>query len=120
MEFELENWKLQKIKWGQIFSMASERKDVRIFSTPSITVIHGGGEDDDGGGSGKSKIQIMDTRSVGTSRFIRPSPGSDNEEEGSISDRTAKTELTIQNPRIKKKFIRREWQLRARDCFHVS
>ena len=102
VEFELENWKLQKIKWGQIFSMASERKDVRIFSTPSITVIHGGGEDEDGGGSGKSKIQIMDTRSVGTSRFIRPSPGSDNEEEGSISDRTAKTELTIQNPRIKK------------------
>ena len=45
VEFELENWKLQKIKWGQIFSMASERKDVRIFSTPSITVIHGGGED---------------------------------------------------------------------------
>ena len=67
VEFELENWKLQKIKWGQIFSMASERKDVRIFSTPSITVIHGGGEDEDGGGSGKSKIQIMDTRSVGTS-----------------------------------------------------
>ena len=101
MEFELENWKLQKIKWGQIFSMASERKDVRIFSTPSITVIHGGGEDDDGGGSGKSKIQIMDTRSVGTSRFIGPITWSDKEED-SISNRTAKTELTIQNPRIKK------------------
>jgi len=84
--------------------MASERKDVRIFSTPSITVIHGGGEDDDGGGGGKSKIQIMDTRSVGTSRYYnldRPTAGSDNED-SSISDRTAKTELTIQNPRIKK------------------
>ena len=38
LEFELENWKIQQIKWNQIFSLASSREDVRIFSTPSITV----------------------------------------------------------------------------------
>ena len=47
-EFELENWKIQQIKWNQIFSLASSREDVRIFSTPSITVSHG--EQPDRGG----------------------------------------------------------------------
>lgn len=101
---ELENWELKKVQWGQIFSLASERKDVRIFSTPSITVIHGGGDSEEKSGSGKSKISILDTRSVGTydygsnvnSRVDRNDPSS------SLTDRTAKTELAISNPRIRK------------------
>jgi type II secretory pathway component GspD/PulD (secretin) len=106
VEFELENWELKKIKWGQIFAAASERNDVRIFSTPSITVIHGGGEEGEKGGGQKSKIQIKDIRSVG--HGYRSVAGSDNTGEypdrdsGRISDREAITELVIQNPRIRK------------------
>lgn len=106
VEFELENWELKKIQWGQIFAAASERNDVRIFSTPSITVIHGGGEEGEKGGGQKSKIQIKDIRSVG--HGYRSVAGSDNTGEypdrdsGRISDREAITELVIQNPRIRK------------------
>ena len=79
VEFELENWELKTIKWGQIFAAASERNDVRIFSTPSITVIHGGGEDDEKGGSKSSKIQIKEQRHFGTSSYYdyRSAPGAD-------------------------------------------
>ena len=106
IEFELENWELKKIRWDQIFSAASERNDVRIFSTPSITVIHGGGEEGETGGGQKSKIQIKDVRSVG--HGYRTVAGSDNSGEypdrdsSRISDREAITELVIQNPRIRK------------------
>ena len=101
---ELENWKLKKINWGQIFSLASERKDVRIFSTPSITVIHGGGDADEKSGTGKSKIQILDTRAVGTYGYGNDYRGrtDPDDQSSSITDRTAKTELAISNPRIRK------------------
>jgi len=104
--FEMENWKLKKVQWGQIFSMASERQDVRIFSTPSITVIHGGGDADEKSGAGKSKIQILDTRPVGTysSRFT----GTDTKDESTLRDIVAKTELAISNPRIRKTKINQE------------
>jgi len=101
---ELENWKLKKVQWGQIFSMASERQDVRIFSTPSITVIHGGGDADEKSGAGKSKIQILDTRQIGTySRYT----GTDTED-STLRDIVAKTELAISNPRIRKTKINPE------------
>ena len=29
--FQMQDWKLKKIQWSQIFSVASERNDVRIF-----------------------------------------------------------------------------------------
>ena len=51
LEFQLENWKIQQIKWNQIFSLASKREDVRIFSTPSITVSHGEQKHRSGGDS---------------------------------------------------------------------
>ena len=93
-------------KWGQIFSLASERKDIRIFSTPSITVIHGGGDADEKSGSGKSKIQILDTRSVGTYSYNGyGSRTNENDPSSSLTDRTAKTELAISNPRIRKTVI---------------
>jgi len=101
---ELENWKLKKVQWSQIFSMASERQDVRIFSTPSITVIHGGGDADEKSGAGKSKIQILDTRQIGTySRYT----GTDTED-STLRDIVAKTELAISNPRIRKTKINPE------------
>ena len=31
--FQLQNWNLKQVAWDQIFSLASERNDVRIFST---------------------------------------------------------------------------------------
>jgi general secretion pathway protein D len=101
---ELENWKLKKVQWGQIFSMASERQDVRIFSTPSITVIHGGGDADEKSGAGKSKIQILDTRQIGT--YHRSSTNL--EDSSSLRDIVAKTELAISNPRIRKTKINPE------------
>ena len=107
---ELENWELKKIQWGQIFSLATERKDVRIFSTPSITVIHGGGDADEKSGAGKSKIQILDTRSVGTYNYGYNGNGrtDPNDPSSSLTDRTAKTELAISNPRIRKTKINPE------------
>jgi general secretion pathway protein D len=102
--FEMENWKLKKVQWGQIFSMASERQDVRIFSTPSITVIHGGGDADEKSGAGKSKIQILDTRQIGT--YSRSSTNL--EDSSSLRDIVAKTELAISNPRIRKTKINPE------------
>ena len=121
VEFELENWKLQKIKWGQIFSAASERKDVRVFSTPSITVIHGGGEDGEKGGS-DSKIEIMDTRTHGQPYYFnsyRPTPG-DEEEGRNLTDRSAKTELSISNPRIKESIYNSDGSLHKRGTVFMS
>jgi len=102
----MENWKLKKIQWGQIFSMASERQDVRIFSTPSITVIHGGGDADEKSGAGKSKIQILDTRQIGT--YSARYSGTDTRDESTLRDIVAKTELAISNPRIRKTKINPE------------
>ena len=106
VKVDLQNWKLEKLMWGQIFSMASQRKDVRIFSTPSITVIHGGGDADEKSGAGKSKIQILDTRPVGT--YSRNYSGTDTGDESTLRDIVAKTELAISNPRIRKTKINPE------------
>ena len=59
----------------------------------------------------------MDTRSIGTSSYYRPTAGADNEESSSISNRTAKTELTIQNPRIKKTSLDENGELVAGTVF---
>ena len=40
MPFQMEDWKLTGLRWDQIFSLSSERNDVRIFSTPSLMVSH--------------------------------------------------------------------------------
>ena len=40
--FVMNNWKINALQWGQIFNLATERSDVRIFSTPTLTVLHGG------------------------------------------------------------------------------
>ena len=38
--FQMHNWKLTGIEWGQIFAQSASRNDVRIFSTPSLMVSH--------------------------------------------------------------------------------
>ena len=63
--FQLQNWKLTQVKWDQIFSLAKLRNDVRIFSTPSLTVIHGGKGTENGSASDRNKIEMGDTRYVG-------------------------------------------------------
>ena len=99
LEFDLENWKIKNIKWNQIFSLASQRDDVRIFSTPSLTVSHGGKGAGEDGGSSDSKIVITDTRTIGLPSV---NYGDNQRSDSGLKDRTARTELHIANPRIRK------------------
>ena len=99
LEFDLENWKIKNIKWNQIFSLASQRDDVRIFSTPSLTVSHGGRGAGEDRGSSDSKIVITDTRTVGLPSV---NYGDNQRSDSGLKDRTARTELHIANPRIRK------------------
>jgi len=119
VNFELENWKLQKIKWNQIFSLASQREDVRIFSTPSITVSHGkdknapltsesngqqqgtqnegpveGSDDKEG-----SVIEIIDERSIGLPGVTMANGQTS---QPNIQKITAVTSLKVFKPRIRK------------------
>ena len=99
--FKMQNWKLSQVQWSQIFSLASQRNDIRIFSTPSITVIHGGRGVGEEGGTGTSKIQIRDRRSVGLP--TANNYGNQNTvNSGGIQNLDAITELSIDNPRIRK------------------
>jgi general secretion pathway protein D len=96
LEFQLENWKIQQIKWNQIFSLASKREDVRIFSTPSITVSHGEQKHRSGG---DSYIRISDERSIGLPG-VTMSNGQTSQP--NVDKLLASTELRISNPRIRK------------------
>lgn len=94
--FQLQNWKLTQIKWDQIFSLAKLRNDVRIFSTPSLTVIHGGKGTENNSASDRNKIEIRDTRYVVT----RGATGV-GQDVTNLQEIEAKTEMKIKNPRIK-------------------
>jgi len=96
LEFQLENWKIQQIKWNQIFSLASKREDVRIFSTPSITVSHGEQKHRSGG---DSYIRISDERSIGLPG-VTMSNGQTSQP--NVDKLLASTELRVSNPRIRK------------------
>ncbi len=97
LEFELQNWKIQQIRWNQIFALSSNREDVRIFSTPSITVSHG--QKGKSGGTGKSYIEINDERRVGLPGVTSPNGQTTQPNLDSIK---AKTRLEVNNPRIRK------------------
>ena len=99
LEFDMENWKIKNVKWNQIFSLASQRDDVRIFSTPSLTVSHGGRGAGEDRGASDSKIVITDTRTVGLPSV---NYGDNQRSDSGLKDRTARTELHIANPRIRK------------------
>jgi len=94
--FQLQDWKLTQVKWDQIFSLAKLRNDVRIFSTPSLTVIHGGKGTENNSASDRNKIEIRDTRYVVTRGTTGPGADVTN-----LQEIEAKTEMKIKNPRIK-------------------
>ena len=60
--FVMNNWKINALQWGQIFNLATERSDVRIFSTPTLTVLHGGS----GASSSGSSLGGGTNRGTGT------------------------------------------------------
>jgi type II secretory pathway component GspD/PulD (secretin) len=94
--FQLQDWKLTQVKWDQIFSLAKLRNDVRIFSTPSLTVIHGGKGTENNSASDRNKIEIRDTRYVGLPGVTGTGQG-----DTRLEEIEAKTEMKIKNPRIK-------------------
>jgi type II secretory pathway component GspD/PulD (secretin) len=98
LSFQLNDWKLTGVGWGQIFAQASSRNDVRIFSSPSLMVSHN---------SEKVHIMIEDERP-----YVRPYYYGDYNRGSSVqqnsqmqpgSDRdmlSAKTSLEISKPKI--------------------
>jgi general secretion pathway protein D len=89
--FQMENWKLRKIRWEQIFSVASERNDVRIFSTPSIMVSHN---------AEAVHIKIEDERSVVIPTYAGNLNTTESSNTGQREKITASTELEIKKPKI--------------------
>ena len=89
--FRLENWKLSQIQWDQIFSIASERTDVRIFSTPSIMVSHN---------ADSVHIKIEDERNIVIPTYYGNMNTTTNSNTGQRDQITASTELEIKSPKI--------------------
>ena len=89
--FQMQNWKLKKIQWEQIFSVASERNDVRIFSTPSIMVSHN---------AEAVHIKIEDERSVVIPTYAGNLNTTESSNTGQREKITASTELEIKKPKI--------------------
>ncbi len=90
--FQMQDWKLKKIQWSQIFSVASERNDVRIFSTPSIMVSHN---------AESVHIKIEDERNVVIPTIYgNLNSGGDSSNAGQRDPITASTELEIKKPKI--------------------
>jgi len=91
LPFQMQNWKLKKIQWEQIFSVASERNDVRIFSTPSIMVSHN---------AEAVHIKIEDERSVVIPTYAGNLNTTETSNTGQREKITASTELEIKKPKI--------------------
>jgi len=89
--FQMQNWKLKKIQWEQIFSVASERNDVRIFSTPSIMVSHN---------AEAVHIKIEDERSVVIPTYAGNLNTTETSNTGQREKITDYTELEIKKPKI--------------------
>lgn len=89
--FQLQNWNLKQVAWDQIFSLATERNDVRIFSTPSLMVSHNAPE---------VHIKIEDERNIIVPTYygnVNTTQGSNTGQRDQI---TARTELQIKKPKI--------------------
>ena len=100
VKFNLSNWQINGIEWSTIFTQATTRNDVRIFSSPSLMVSHN---------SEKVHIMIEDERSIVRPYYYDPyrrgttQPGSANQETEPGSDMdmlSAKTSLEISKPKI--------------------
>jgi len=92
MPFQMEDWKLTGIRWDQIFALSSERNDVRIFSTPSLSFAHN---------SPDVHILIEDERNIVIPTYSGYNTGTDGgSNTGQQSKITAKTSLEIKKPKI--------------------
>ena len=90
--FQLEDWKLTGIRWDQIFALSSERNDVRIFSTPTLSFAHN---------SPDVHILIEDERNIVIPTYSGYNTGTDGQTStGQQSKITAKTSLEIKKPKI--------------------
>jgi len=90
MPFQMEDWKLTGLRWDQIFSLSSERNDVRIFSTPSLMVSHNAPE---------VHILIEDERNIVIPTYYG-NTSTDGTSTGNAEKITAKTSLEIKKPKI--------------------
>jgi type II secretory pathway component GspD/PulD (secretin) len=92
MPFQMEDWKLTGVRWDQIFALSSERNDVRIFSTPSLSFAHN---------SPDVHILIEDERNIVIPTYSGYNTGTDGgSNTGQQSKITAKTSLEIKKPKI--------------------
>jgi len=92
MPFQMEDWKLTGIRWDQIFALSSERNDVRIFSTPTLSFAHN---------SPDVHILIEDERNIVIPTYSGYNTGTDGASNtGQQSKITAKTSLEIKKPKI--------------------
>jgi general secretion pathway protein D len=90
--FQLEDWKLTGVRWDQIFALSSERNDVRIFSTPTLSFAHN---------SPEVHILIEDERNIVIPTYSGYNTGTDGgTSTGQQSKITAKTSLEIKKPKI--------------------
>ena len=90
--FQLEDWQLTGIRWDQIFALSSERNDVRIFSTPTLSFAHN---------SPEVHILIEDERNIVIPTYSGYNTGTDGgTSTGQQSKITAKTSLVIKKPKI--------------------
>ena len=90
--FQLEDWKLTGLRWDQIFALSSERNDVRIFSTPTLSFAHN---------SDDVHILIEDERNIIIPTYSGYNSGTEGgSNTGEPSKITAKTSLEIKKPKI--------------------
>ncbi len=89
--FQLEDWKLTGVRWDQIFALSSERNDVRIFSTPTLSFAHN---------SPDVHILIEDERNIVIPTYYGNTSTDGGTSTGQQSKITAKTSLEIKKPKI--------------------
>ncbi|MDC0157012.1 hypothetical protein OAK38_04550 [Verrucomicrobia bacterium] len=89
--FQLEDWKLTGLRWDQIFALSSERNDVRIFSTPTLSFAHN---------SDDVHILIEDERNIIIPTYSGYNSGTEGGNTAEPSSITAKTSLQIKKPKI--------------------
>ena len=89
--FQLEDWKLTGVRWDQIFALSSERNDVRIFSTPTLSFAHN---------SPDVHILIEDERNIVIPTYYGSTSTEGGSSTGQQSKITAKTSLEIKKPKI--------------------
>ena len=95
VEFSLSNWNLTGITWNNIFSAASNRSDVRVFSSPSLMVSH---NNDNSAISVGREITYVTTTYNNTD--VRGNENTVNVPQTTPQRITAETSLQISKPKI--------------------